>query len=668
MRSKIFYTILIFLTAGSLLAQDFQTEITFTPSHDPAQAKTRTFGGQSTSADGYDANDVLCPPPGQLYYVYFSINEFPRYLWTDSREWISPYNSDITWIIVITNAENITTTLSWDPNSLPSIAGRHFYLFGTDTGTIEMSQTTSATVTGNARLEIVYTAVTAIFNLEMKVAPEGSGTTVPPVGVYTYDEGNVISISAINNAGFLFDHWTGMVEDSNKPNTTVTMDTDKIIIANFTYEEYTVSLSIIGNGSIILNPDQATYHLNDTVRVTAIPDTGWSFKNWSGDHAGDANPDTIIVTGNMNIVAEFEQDEYTLIVTNIGNGIVTKEPDQPSYHYGDSVEVTAYADIGWTFSHWSGDMAGNNNPEKIYVKGNTNINAHFVQNEYVLTVNIIGNGQVEKNPDQTTYHLNDVVQLTAQPDSGWLFNYWSGDVTSNENPVNVTMTGSMSVTSHFSQQEQPTFPDIELAELLYDFGEVEVGASASHPIWVNNIGTSILEVTRTTISGTNLEEFSVESGGAPFSLSPSDSHEVIIAFFPSSPVAKNARLKIVSNDPDEEEVYISLTGIGKAPLDTTETTYAFPNPFNPEMEHVNIVVEKSLEDITVKIVDPAGDFVRELEAPITNAYNSVQKIIWDGRDYRGDYAANGTYFYKLMRKKGKRLIGRITVLREFRRD
>ncbi len=41
------------------------------------------------------------------------------------------------------------------------------------------------------------------------------------------------------------------------------------------------------------------------------------------------------------------------------------------------------------------------------------------------------------------------VTLTATPDSGWVFMYWSGDIEGNENPITITMTQDMEVTAHF---------------------------------------------------------------------------------------------------------------------------------------------------------------------------------------------------------------------------
>jgi len=75
--------------------------------------------------------------------------------------------------------------------------------------------------------------------------------------------------------------------------------------------------------------------------------------------------------------------------------------------------------------------------------------------QHTLTVNVVGGGQVTKDPDQALYDLNDVVQLTAVADSGWLFNGWSGDLTGTDNPADLTITGDMEVTATFIQEQAP---------------------------------------------------------------------------------------------------------------------------------------------------------------------------------------------------------------------
>ena len=68
-----------------------------------------------------------------------------------------------------------------------------------------------------------------------------------------------------------------------------------------------------------------------------------------------------------------------------------------------------------------------------------------------LTVNIVGNGSVTKNPDKSNYNDGEVVQLTAVPAAGWAFSGWSGDLTGATNPQNLTMDADKTVTATFIQ-------------------------------------------------------------------------------------------------------------------------------------------------------------------------------------------------------------------------
>ena len=60
-----------------------------------------------------------------------------------------------------------------------------------------------------------------------------------------------------------------------------------------------------GTGTIALDPDQPTYGCGDVVTVTAQPSAGSAFAGWSGDLGGATNPETLVVSGDMTLAAEF---------------------------------------------------------------------------------------------------------------------------------------------------------------------------------------------------------------------------------------------------------------------------------------------------------------------------------------------------------------------------
>ena len=72
----------------------------------------------------------------------------------------------------------------------------------------------------------------------------------------------------------------------------------------------TVTIEIIGNGRVQLGATGAYSTIivvndGDSLKLTASPDPGWKFTQWTGDLTGSLNPNNIIVTKDLKIVAVF---------------------------------------------------------------------------------------------------------------------------------------------------------------------------------------------------------------------------------------------------------------------------------------------------------------------------------------------------------------------------
>ncbi len=67
--------------------------------------------------------------------------------------------------------------------------------------------------------------------------------------------------------------------------------------------QYTLTTTVAGQGSI--DPSGGTYNAGTQVTLTATPDTGWQFDNWSGDASGSSNPVTITMDANKTVTANF---------------------------------------------------------------------------------------------------------------------------------------------------------------------------------------------------------------------------------------------------------------------------------------------------------------------------------------------------------------------------
>ncbi len=163
------------------------------------------------------------------------------------------------------------------------------------------------------------------------------------------------------------------------------------------------------------------------------------------DVDSDGDGDIAVANSGSNNVSIFKNG-FSLIV-NATNGSVTKNPDQTSYNPGAQVELTALPAVGYQFVNWSGNASGSTNPLIMTMDDNKDITANF--DIITLTVNIVGNGNVVKTPDQLSYEYGSTVQLEAIPALGYLFDGWSDDASGITNPIDVVMDNDKTVTATF---------------------------------------------------------------------------------------------------------------------------------------------------------------------------------------------------------------------------
>ncbi|HHE46823.1 MAG TPA: choice-of-anchor D domain-containing protein, partial [Bacteroidetes bacterium] len=101
-------------------------------------------------------------------------------------------------------------------------------------------------------------------------------------------------------------------------------------------------------------------------------------------------------------------------------------------------------------------------------------------------------------------------------------------------------------------------PDIAVAPESLDFGEVEVDRNARRNFTISNVGDEDLTVSNIHVEG---DDFSVEFDGE-FIVRPDEERDVSVVFSPESIGEIEAFAVILSDDPNEEESYVALSGIG----------------------------------------------------------------------------------------------------------
>ena len=129
---------------------------------------------------------------------------------------------------------------------------------------------------------------------------------------------------------------------------------------------YTLTTSVIGNGSVVLDPPSATYYAGQVVQLTANPASGWSFSGWSGGLSGSTNPASITMDADKTVTATFTEIPATCYALTLGHtGQGTDPVASPTksaacstnglYVAGESITLSgAIPDTGWQIAGWTG--------------------------------------------------------------------------------------------------------------------------------------------------------------------------------------------------------------------------------------------------------------------------------------------------------------------------
>ncbi len=111
---------------------------------------------------------------------------------------------------------------------------------------------------------------------------------------------------------------------------------------------YSLNISIIGNGIVTRNPDNTGYPESQSVQLTATPASGYYFIRWEGDLTGNANPVTVITTGNKTIKAVFSTSP-NMDGGGGGSGGSIPPPINPTLAAGET-DVTTKMDLTGKFT------------------------------------------------------------------------------------------------------------------------------------------------------------------------------------------------------------------------------------------------------------------------------------------------------------------------------
>jgi len=196
---------------------------------------------------------------------------------------------------------------------------------------------------------------------------EGGSVVSPGEGRYPLcaEQGERVNLVATPDTGYRFDRWTGdvgTITDVNDATTTITVNSDYSITANFEeIREYDLTISSTEGGSVT-TPGEGTFNYDEVTAVNLVAEAqeGYQFVNWTGDVGTIANVNaattTITINGDYSITANFVK-QYNLTISSTEGGSVTT-PGEGTFSYapGTRVNLVATPDASYRFVNWIGDV------------------------------------------------------------------------------------------------------------------------------------------------------------------------------------------------------------------------------------------------------------------------------------------------------------------------
>ena len=224
-----------------------------------------------------------------------------------------------------------------------------------------------------------------------------------------------------------------------------------------------------------------TYFENTQCTLTATPNTGYEFTNWTknGTQVSTNATYSFNVTSSANYVANFTAvQQYTITATAnpAEGGTVT---GSGAYNSGATCTLTATAATGYTFSKWTknGTQVSTNATYSFTVTGDATYVAVFTANTYTIsaTANPTAGGTIS---GAGTYTHGSTCTLTATPATGYTFTKWTknGTAVSTNASYSFTVTATASYVAVFTLNSY----DVTATANPTEGGTVTVGSSRSN--------------------------------------------------------------------------------------------------------------------------------------------------------------------------------------------
>ncbi len=277
--------------------------------------------------------------------------------------------------------------------------------------------------------------------LTLTVDPADCGTVTVnavanPDGSYSVPAGETVTIKAEGKGHYAFVSWDGIgtLADSSKPQISFAMPSADLELKAKFREEYAVFV----DGKKI-----ASYPPESDVSLEANAVTGMKFVSWELEKGTLPQMDLTkeklsfkMPKEDLYFVSKYEAVEYTLQIRLLGKGSVTVDGKSPeadgSYRFtaGEELHLLARPAQGYSFVLWSttGSVRLSDyvsaDPVLTCPAEDFTVTAQFAAEIKKLTITCGEGGDVLPQKGTMDYGVDYVLDLTAVPDKGYVFDHW----------------------------------------------------------------------------------------------------------------------------------------------------------------------------------------------------------------------------------------------------
>ncbi len=256
----------------------------------------------------------------------------------------------------------------------------------------------SGTVAGADIGDVAVNCVTRTWNVATHAT--GPGTIDPPSAVVSDGQTQALTLTA--STGYHIGAATGCNGTlSGSTYTTGGVTADCTVEATFAIDTFALTYTAAAHGSIGGEASQTVAYGADGSAVTALPDTGYHFVQWSDGSTANPRVD-VDVTADLSVTASFEIDTYTVDATvQDGHGSIT--PPSQVVNYGDTATFALAPDTGYhveSVTGCGGTLNGTTYTTGA-ITGDCAVQAHFAIDTHTVGSRVVaGNGTISP-PTQT---------------------------------------------------------------------------------------------------------------------------------------------------------------------------------------------------------------------------------------------------------------------------